>query len=277
MSQIKKVLFEVIDRLRRERTVPIIVAQEDKSLLEGKTALVVGGTGGIGEAISYELHRKGCKVIVAGTNENKLREIAAKLGNAIACLKLDLCDVDSFEARLQEAQRAFGGCQIDILINSAGINSPLPFLEVSERDYDAIMDVNVKGAYFMSQTVARNMIISGIRGHILNVSSASALRPASMPYAISKWAVEGMTKGLADALIDHGITVNGIAPGPVATKMVGFEDLSDISHAKCPAGRFAMPEEIAHLAVELVSGYGDLIVGTTVYVTGGSGTISLHR
>ena len=139
------------------------------------------------------------------------------------------------------------------------------------------MDINAKGTYFISQVIARKMIENAIHGHILNVSSSSSLRPASTPYTISKWAVSGMTKGMADVLIRYGIVVNAIAPGPVATNMVGKIDTSEIGHDVSPSGRYAMPEEVSHLAAYMVSGYGDLIVGDTFYITGGSGTVSLHR
>lgn len=116
-----------------------------------------------------------------------------------------------------------------------------------------------------------------IKGHILNFSSASSLRPASQPYAISKWAITGFTKGLADILIPYGITVNAIAPGPTATPMLGKTTNDEIGHDVCPAGRYATTQEIANLALFMVSGMGDLIVGDTFYITGGSGIISLHK
>ena len=98
-----------------------------------------------------------------------------------------------------------------------------------------------------------------------------------MPYAISKWGITGLTKGLADILIPYGITVNAIAPGPTATAMLGKDTESDISHDTSPIGRYATPQEIANLALYMVSDMGNLIVGDTFYITGGSGTISLHR
>ena len=121
------------------------------------------------------------------------------------------------------------------------------------------------------------MIENKIKGHILNVTSSSALRPAWTPYQISKWAVKGMTKGLADMMISHGIVVNAIAPGPTATPMLGKSETDCIYESYNPSHRYAMPEEIAALAVFMVSGAGDMIVGDTFYMTGGSGTITLHH
>lgn len=121
------------------------------------------------------------------------------------------------------------------------------------------------------------MIDNHIKGHILNVSSSSALRPAWTPYQISKWAIDGMTKGFADLLLKDGIIVNGIAPGPTATDMVNMGDTSNIYYDAQPSHRYAMPEEIANLAIYLISPLADFIVGDTIYITGGSGTISYHK
>lgn len=148
---------------------------------------------------------------------------------------------------------------------------------MDEEEYDAIMDTNAKGTFFMSQAVGKWMIEKSIKGHILNVTSSSALRPAWTPYQMSKWAVTGLTKGLADLMIPHGIVVNAIAPGPTATPMLGKNEDDSIYEPYTPAGRYAMPEEIASLALFMVSGAGNMIVGDTVYMTGGSGTITLHH
>lgn len=122
------------------------------------------------------------------------------------------------------------------------------------------------------------MIRNNVRGgHILNVSSSSALRPAWSPYEMSKWTIKGFIKGLADTLIPHGIIVNAIAPGQTATPMIGVDPNGDIDAPGIPIERYGSPQEIAHLATILVSSYGDLVVGDTLYATGGSGVISLHR
>ena len=167
--------------------------------------------------------------------------------------------------------------RIDILVNSAGVVSHSGFANMTLEEYDNIMNINARGTYFMSQAVSKFMIAHGIRGHILNVSSSSSLRPAWTPYQMSKWAVRGLTLGLADALLPHGIIVNAIAPGPVATPMLGKHEGDSIYGPSSPSGRYAMPQEIANLTVFMASSMGDLIVGDTFYITGGSGTISLHR
>lgn len=191
-------------------------------------------------------------------------------------LVIDVTDVSSMPEKVRLAASESSAGKIDILVNSAGLVSHSDFYHMTEKEYDSIMDVNAKGTYFMSQAVGKFMIEKKIKGHILNVTSSSALRPAWTPYQMSKWAVRGLTLGLADALLPYGIVVNAIAPGPVATPMLGKQEGDSIYNGTSPSGRYAMPEEIAQLAVFMVSDMGNLIVGDTFYMTGGSGTITLH-
>lgn len=190
---------------------------------------------------------------------------------------IDVRDVTSMAEKVKEAAALYPENRIDILVNSAGVVAQHSFDEMTEEEYDSIMDINAKGTFFMSQAVGKHMIEKQIKGHILNVSSSSALRPAWTPYHMSKWAIKGFTMGLADLLLPHGIIVNAIAPGPVATKMLGKMEGDSISNPEQPSGRYAMPSEIAALAVFMVSDLGKLIVGDTVYMTGGSGVIDLKH
>ena len=220
----------------------------------------------------------GAKVIIAGTNEQKLKKCLSNLPEGERMyLLLNVLDVQAMPEKVKEAANLFPENRIDILVNCAGIVSYSRVEKVTEEEYDAVMDINAKGTYFMSQAVSKFMIEHKIKGHILNVSSASSLRPAWGPYQISKWAVRGLTLGLADSLLPHGIIVNAIAPGPVAIPRLGKNEGDEIYRAGNPSGRFAMPSEIANLAVFMVSSMGDLIVGDTFYISGGGGTISLHR
>lgn len=113
-----------------------------------------------------------------------------------------------------------------------------------------------------------------IAGNILNVGSSSSLRPAISAYSMSKWGIRSLTLGLAKALAPHGITVNGIAPGPTATPMLLGDDLGDIALKGSPIGRYVLPEEIANMAVVLVSPMGQSIVGDMVFMTGGAGVVT---
>lgn len=275
---IKERIKNIISILKTKEKIAIYTPIREEDLLKGKTALITGGSGGIGQAIADELIRLGCFVVLSGTNEHKLKKICdSKNYCSIDYIVLNVRDISSFPDVIKKTCNISPNGSIDILINNAGINDTKQFLDVDESTYNSILDVNLKGAFFLSQSVAKTMISEKTHGHILNISSASSLRPASQPYAISKWALTGMTKGLADELIRYGIIVNAIAPGPTATPMLGKHPMEDISHTKCPIGRYAVPQEIAKLAGFMVSKYGELIIGDTIYITGGSGTVSLHR
>lgn len=265
-------LIKRIIKLFRTRTLlqPIIVVKESKELLVGKVALVSGGSSGIGASISKELIAAGAKVYIVGRNENKLQKVACEIGANY--LVADICDIPAMQKSITELVAKEN---IDILVNSAGTHGTDKFLEVTESCFDTVIETNVKALYFLSQMIANHMIAKGIRGHILNVSSASSLKPSWTPYEISKRAVNGITQGMAHKLIEHGIVVNGIAPGPTATPMMHRGN--DINWPGNPSGRMSTVEEISALAVFMVSGRGDGIVGDTFFITGGSGTICIDK
>lgn len=165
------------------------------------------------------------------------------------------------------------GGKIDILVNNAGVQGS-EFPNATEEKYDIAMDTNLKACFFLSQLLGNYMVKQGIKGNILNVCSSSSLRPAISAYTISKWGLRGLTLGLAKSLISHGIVVNGLAPGATATPMLNKSDADNISYPYSPLGRLIMPEEIANMAVLLVSNMGRSIVGVIVYMTGGMGVIT---
>lgn len=277
MAKIKSMLKSAIRLLKEEKKVAVPVPINAAALLEGKVALITGGSGGIGFAMAQSFIKSGCKVVIAGTSESKLKACCEEIGENIASLVIDVTDVKALPEKVQMAAGMFPENRLDILVNSAGVVNRTDFLCISEQEYDRVMDINAKGTFFMSQAMAQYMIKNQIKGHILNVSSSSALRPAWTPYQMSKWAVRGFTLGLSDTLLPYGIVVNAIAPGPVATPMLGKRKGDNIYHETSPSGRYALPEEIAALATFMVSDMGKLIVGDTFYMTGGSGTISCHR
>ncbi len=271
--------LKAIIRLFEEKQIYSVPVQINTTeLLKGKVALITGGSGGIGIAIAENFLKNGCKVIIAGTTEEKLEKCMKTLGGGtnLKAIVLNVNDINSLPDKIKEADQMFEE-RIDILVNSAGLVAKNDFFNMTEEEYDAIMDTNAKGTYFMSQAMAKYMIENGIKGHILNLSSSSSKRPAWTPYQMSKWAIRGLTLGLADALLPYGIIVNAIAPGPVATPMLGKSVEDDIYKADNPSGRYALPSEIAALATFMVSDMGNYIVGDTFFITGGSGTISLHK
>lgn len=262
---------------KEEKIQPVAEKIHSGQELQGKTALIIGGTSGIGLAIAETFWACGCQVIVAGSSQEKLAKVKVDWQGRIQTLQIDVCNVQSFEQKIAEAVSLAPHGQIDILVNSAGVSSKLSYLEMTEFEFDKVMDTNLKGTYFMCQAVAKHMIAQKIHGHILNVSSASSVRPAWSPYHLSKWGIRGMTIGLADQLLPYGIVVNAIAPGPVATPLLGKEEGDSIYNPINPAGRYATPKEIAELAVFMVGRSGDLVIGSSFFITGGGGVISMHR
>ena len=278
MSKIEKKISNVIRFLKQKELIPIPEVVYSNKLLEGKTALITGGSSGIGLAIANEYVKNGCRVIIVGRDEDKLKTVVESLGDKAGYIKMDITIIDNIHDKVEAAWNYFPeNMGIDILVNSAGALCKHSFWDVDEKDWDTVIDSNLKGTFFLSREVGRRMKEAKKKGHILNISSSSSVRPAWTPYQISKWGLQGFTKGLADIMLPYGIIVNAIAPGPTATPMLGKEANDSIGNDKYPAGRYSTPSEVAQLAVYLTSNLGDMIVGDTVYITGGSGLLDLHN
>lgn len=267
---------EIAIAAKQEKITKVLVPTTNEKILDGKNAIIIGGTGGIGVAIASRFRESGCNVIITGRDQHKVDKVADEIGKGVKGAALNIGNVSEMRQRLSEIIKMFDNAKVDILVNTAGLINNTSFFELSEKEWDSVMDANIKGLYFATQIVANDMIKNGVRGHILNISSASSLRPAWGPYQISKWALNGFTKGVADVLLPYGIICNAIAPGPVSTPMMGKngDDLFNITN---PSGRCAAPEEIANLALLMVSSMGDYIVGETYVMSGGGGTISYHK
>ena len=267
---IKKVLKFVFAK-RPIITSANIVQLAPNQLLSGRRALITGGTSGIGFAIAQAFLNAGGSVVITGRNEDRIKKALDAFDNPdMACgYVLDNATVNTFDTTFH---KILEGGKIDILVNNAGVlGAVLP--NAKEEDYDAILNTNLKGAFFLSQLVGKYMKENNIKGNILNIASSSSLRPAVSAYTLSKWGLRGLTLGLGKALSPYGITVNGLAPGPTATPML-MKDTSNITNHRIPLGRFVMPEEIANMAVFLVSEMGRPIIGDIVYMTGGAGVVT---
>jgi len=265
---------KIKSKLIREIIKPVFISDVPNKLLLNKTALVSGGSSGIGLGIAKKMSESGCKVIVMGRNENKLKQVSADIkGDYVV---IDISNIKELETRIGELLK---DTRIDILVNSAGINGNDKFGHITEDGWNEVINVNVRGLYFLSQYIANHMIEQHINGHILNISSASSLKPSWTPYEISKRSVDGITRGMAHKLIQHGIVVNGLAPGPTATPMLKFDKPEDINlkWPGNPSGRMSTVEEIANLSIFMVSSLGDGIVGDTFFMTGGSGTVCIDK
>lgn len=259
-----------------------VVNLAPNELLKGRVALITGGTSGIGFHMAEAFLRSGAAVIVTGRSEERLLRACSELRKNSNCegrlfsLVWDNTQVNCFEEHLQTALnkvKACGYSHIDILVNNAGVlGASMP--NAREEEFDRVIDTNLKGVFFLSQLFGKYMKENKITGNILNVGSSSCLRPAISAYTLSKWGIRGLTLGLAKSLAPYGITVNGIAPGPTATPMLLKDDLNNITNNGNPIGRYALPEEIANMAVILVSPMGQTIVGDMIYMTGGAGVVT---
>lgn len=263
-------------RFVREKIVPIKTPILLGNALERRKALIVGGSGGIGNAIARSFSDNGCKVVIAGTNEFKLRQGCLD-SDSIQYHVIDVTDVENIFDSIQDAEKHFDNNPFDIIVNAAGKRGPGDFWQVTPKDWDEVMDINLKSVFFICQAAAKYMKERKITGHILNIGSASALKPGKTPYEISKCGIKSLTLGLAKELVGFGIVVNCLSPGPTATSMLHYEPNDGIEWEGNPAGRMATPEEIAAWSVLLVSNLGDYVVGNSVYVTGGSGTICIDK
>lgn len=183
----------------------------------------------------------------------------------------------SFSDKVSEAVSIFG--KIDIFISSSGIHTDrdgLDFMNISLEEWDSIIGINLRGTFFFCQTVANYMIKSKIKGHILLISSQSALEPSWSPYRLSKLGISGITRGLAQRLIPYGIVVNGIGPGPTATSMQKDYTGGSIYTCLNPIERYTMPDEVAEFAKMMVSDLGNTIIGDTLYMSGGRGITEIR-
>lgn len=279
MANLKHAIKQGIVALKAKNIQPVMQTVGDECLLKGKTALVVGGSGGIGKAVAKAFLKNGANVVIAGTRRAKVDKVVLELGEKCAGVVVDLAEPETFSKVIDETVAFYG--PIDILVNSAGVHtedvSMGGFLDFSVEEYDRILDINLRGVYFMVQSVAKRMISDKVsNGHILIVSSSAGNEPAWSPYRVSKWGLKGITEGMASALVPYGIVVNAIAPGSTATPLLGVEEGDSISAEDNRLGRFAMPEEIAEFAVMLASPMGDMVVGDTLYVSGGRGVCDIR-
>lgn len=283
---IKKLLIKTytgvrgIFRKKPPHIVANIVTLAPNALLEGRCALITGGTAGIGFAIANAMLQSGAAVVFTGRSEERCAAAAKQLTACDSTREgrvfyqvMDVRETEAFSAHLSAIEEKIGNRKIDILCNNAGVQGAR-FGNAREADFDSVMNTNYKGPFFLSQLMARYMIDRHIEGNILNIASVSANRPTGGAYALSKAAMKEFTMGLAKFLIPHGIVVNGIAPGPTATPMMGKDKDASLYHPTSPMGRYATPEEIANMAVILTSGIGRTVVGDLVYMGGGAGVIT---
>jgi NAD(P)-dependent dehydrogenase (short-subunit alcohol dehydrogenase family) len=243
--------------------------------LEGKIALVTGAGRGIGRGVAEGLAAQGATVVCAARTKPELDEAVAVIeaaGAAAMALTMDMASLDSLEAGVQQVIATYG--RIDILFNNAGMNVRQPIDEVTEEDYDRIMTVNLKGLYFLSQKVARDMRTRR-QGKIINVGSLTtgrALAKVSV-YTATKGAVGQLTKAQALEFGADNIQVNAICPGFVVTslteKMWADETMRAWGESRVALGRLGTPQDMAGTVAFLAAPASDYVTGQCIYVDGG--------
>ncbi len=246
----------------------------DSFELKGKIALVTGCDTGLGQGMAIGLAEAGCDIVGVNIVEPKetIEKVTA-LGRRFLSLTADLSKIDGIPALLERAIAEFG--QIDILVNNAGIIRREDAINFSEKDWDDVMNVNIKTVFFMSQAVAKQFIKQDTGGKIINVASMlsyqGGIRVPS--YTASKSAVMGVTRLLANEWAKHGINVNAVAPGYMATnntqQLRKDEERSKEILDRIPAGRWGLPDDLKGPVVFLASKASDYISGYTIAVDGG--------
>lgn len=247
--------------------------------LDGKTAIVTGGAGGIGFAIAQRFMRDGARVVIADNDAERGEAAEAdllKLGEA-RFIRADVSrklDVHNLVAATIDA---YG--DIDILVNNAGIVHAADFLDLKEEDFDRVLSINLKGSFLAGQAAARFMVdkvkSGGSAGSIVNMSSINAVVAIGnqVPYSVSKGGVNQLTRVMALALAPYGIRVNAIGPGSINTDMLATVNADPEAKARIlsrtPLGRVGQPGEIASIASFLASDDASYVTGQTIYADGG--------
>ena len=238
--------------------------------LTGKTALVTGASGGIGEAVARALHAQGATVVLHGTRAEKLESLQQQLGENAFSLAVDLADREQV-AGLIEAANALTG-PISILVNNAGITRDGLLMRMKDDDWDDVIEVNMTASMNLCRGATRGMM-KAKTGRIISISSVVGVigNPGQTNYAASKAGLIGFSKSLAAEVASRGITVNVVAPGFIETPMTDLLDDSQKASllSRVPTGRLGQADEIAAAVVFLASEEASYITGATLHVNGG--------
>ena len=239
--------------------------------LDGKTALITGATGGIGSAIARALHSQGAEVILSGTRQGSLDELAHELSDRAHPIAADLSDKSSIDSLIKQISD-ISTDGVDIVINNAGIVRDNLLVRMKDEEWNQVLDINLFAGYKLTQGLMRGMM-KRRWGRIIGISSVVGAtgNPGQANYAAAKAGMIGFSKALAQEVATRGITVNVIAPGMIQTAMT--DDLNEEQSARLlstiPLGRLGSPEEIAASVIYLASDEAAYVTGVTLHVNGG--------
>lgn len=237
-----------------------------------KKALVTGASRGIGYAIAKKLSQNGYKVVVTGRNIKTLEQVADSLGKNVLPMVWNVSEFDKTGEKINAAVDMLGG--LDTVVNNAGIFAQrnewdkTGLLNTTVKEWQNVINVNASAVFFTMQAAVGYMLKNNVKGNILNITSAAGEEPVYGAYGGSKILATGLTRGWGKIFAPNGITINGIAPGPVATEMNNWHEGDTMKHSRVPYGRFAAAEEIAELAVYLLSEKAKMICGETIIIDG---------
>lgn len=243
--------------------------------LTGKTALVTGATGGIGGAVARALHAQGATVVLSGTREAVLQELAKELGERAFVAAANLSDAESVDGLIGRAEEA-AGAPLDILVANAGITKDGLLMRMKDEDFEQVIKVNLESYFRLSRAAMKGMM-KRRSGRIIGVTSVVGVtgNPGQTNYAASKAGMIGFSKSLAQEVGSRGITVNCIAPGFIASPMTDVlnDQQRETILRNIPAGRLGTGDEIAAAAVFLSSDEAAYVTGQTLHVNGGMAMI----
>ncbi len=249
--------------------------------LHGRVVVVTGAAQGIGAACAERLSQDGAAVALWDVDDARGQALAQSLTDRGRRVVYQHCNValkSEVDAATANTVRAFG--HIDGLVNNAGIFKAANFLDITEADWDAVIDVNLKGSFLVAQAVAREMAKHG-SGAIVNMSSVNGVMaiPSIASYNVSKGGINQLTRVMALSLADHGIRVNAVAPGTIATELaknavLGSDEARARIMSRTPMKRLGAPEEIADVCAFLLSSASSYMTGEIIYVDGGRLTLN---
>lgn len=238
--------------------------------LAGKSALITGASGGIGNAIATMLHQQGAHVVLHGTNAERLAALADKLGNNVSVVTADLSDRQAVSDIVPQAVEAAGA--VDILVNNAGITQDNLFMRLKDEEWDRVLEVNMTASMILCRSAIRGMM-KARWGRIISISSIVGVtgNPGQTNYAASKAGMIGFSKSLAYEVASRGITVNVVAPGFIQTQMTDVltDDQKDKLLVNVPSGRLGSSAEVAAAVSYLASEEAGYVTGSTLHVNGG--------